>query len=307
MNNLFTITRTEIKRIENFFLEFEGTFAFAFQDVDLDIYEKGIKFDSNEDRTSYINENKLFYNYFDFMYIKICYHLMYQLQSLETNESLLFLQRQMLFKDKYRPSNRKRNLKEDYLIVNISHEDESILENEYLLDEYDLLSLNLAYEAYEFYYEKIETKIDEIYSDLFNSKESIVFASNEKVKLEQEKFPNLRENISDLGFFSLPKTSSLKEEQKQLLIDILQSKNVPYIIAMFHYLGFIEFLYFDKFKKKEEAQICLSQILDVDKRTVRGLISVLSPKSKENITKYASRTQIPDVIDDFKSIIQGNL
>ncbi len=63
MNNLFTITKTEVKKIENFFLEFEGTFAFAFQDVDLDIYEKEIKFNSDEERMIYTKENKLFHNY----------------------------------------------------------------------------------------------------------------------------------------------------------------------------------------------------------------------------------------------------
>jgi hypothetical protein len=305
MNNLFTITKTEVKKIENFFLEFEGTFAFAFQDVDLDIYEKEIKFNSDEERMIYTKENKLFHNYFEFMYVKICNHLMYQLQSFEANESLLFLKRQKLFKGKYEPNLRKKNLKEDYLIVNISHGDESILEIEYNLDEYELIILGLAYEAYEFFYNKIEAKINEIYSDIVNSKDSIFFAK--KMKVDGEKYINLRNRISELGFFTLPKTSILKEEQKQSLIEILQTKNTPYVIAIFSYLGFIDFLYHVKFKKKEEAQYNLSQILEVDVRTIRGLISVLSPKSKENITKYATRTQLPEAIEDFKAIIQGNL
>ena len=304
MKDLITETITVIKKVDNFFLELEWNFAFSFQDVELDIHEKEVKFETNEDRIRYIKKEKLFNNYFDWIYKRIDNHLLYQLQELDFAKALFFLERQKKFKESFYPEKRKVNLYNDYLIVNVSYGDESIIGSNYIAGDYTKELLKIAFEVYNDYFGILENRIESLSEILQNTKAVASIGQSEQLLLGQERFPNLSEKLSELDFFELSKTKTLKEEQKISLIGLLKEKSVAYIIAMFHHIGFIEYLYIEKFKKKEVAQVSLSQILGVDKRTIRGQISVLNPRSKENITKYTSIIHLSDVIEDFKSIIQ---
>jgi hypothetical protein len=100
-----------IKKVDNFFLELEWHFAFSFQDVELEVHEKELKFETNEDRINYIKEEKLFNNYFDWIYRRIDNHLLYQLQEQDFAKALFFLERQIKFKESHYPDNRKINLR----------------------------------------------------------------------------------------------------------------------------------------------------------------------------------------------------
>jgi hypothetical protein len=304
MKDLITETITVIKKVDNFFLELEWHFAFSFQDVELEVHEKELKFETNEDRINYINQEKLFNNYFDWIYRRIDNHLLYQLQELDFAKALFFLERQRKFKESHYPDKRKINLYNDYLIVNVSYGDESIIGSNYIVGDYTKELLKIAFEVYKDYFNILEKRIEGLCELLQNTKVVASIGKSEQLLLGQEKFPNLSEKLSELDFFELSKTKILKEEQKILLIELLKEKSVAYIIAMFHHLGFIEHLNDFKYKKKMDLYASLSSILGSDPRTIRGQISTLNKVTNENMTKYTSHIHLADAIEDFKSINQ---
>ena len=304
MKDLITETITVIKKVDNFFLELEWNFAFSFQDIDLEIHDRELNFNTIEDRINFIKEERLFNNYFDWIYRRIDNHLLYQLEELEFTKALFFLERQKNLKKSYYPDDRKINLYNDYLIVNVSFGDESIIGSNYKVSDYTIGLLKIAFEVYKDYFSMLEKRIETLCEILQNTKVISAIGKSEQLLLGQEKFPNLSEKLSELGFFELSKTKTLTEEQKVSLIRLLKDKSVAYIIAMFHHLGFIENLNDYQFKKKMDLYASLSSILGSDPRTIRGQISTLNKVTNENMTKYTSHMHLADAIEDFKSINQ---
>ncbi len=164
--------------------------------------------------------------------------------------------------------------------------------------------MKIAFEVYKDYFNILENRIERLCEILQNTKVVASIGKSEQLLIGQEKFPNLSENLSELDFFKLSKTKTLKEEQKISLIELLKEKSVAYIIAMFHHLGFIEHLNDFQYKKKMDLYASLSSILGSDSRTIRGQISTLNKVTKENMTKYTSHIHLADAIEDFKSINQ---
>ena len=60
--------------------------------------------------------------------------------------------------------------------------------------------------------------------------------------LPEPKLNKLKELLSSYGFFELPKVKPLSEQNKQILVELINSKPMPYGIAMYDYLGFCNLL-----------------------------------------------------------------
>ncbi len=310
MNDLFTETITSVKQIDNFFLEFENHFAFSFQDIDLEIHQNDINFQSDDERIKYIIDERLFEKCFNWIRKKIINHLNYQLEKKDDSiSSILFLQRQVEYSIKYKPERRKVNLVNDYKVYYIANGDESILNEEYLYSDYEKEILKKSFQVYSLCYDKTRIKVARLLK-LFEQPQTNLIEEKQKKLLQNERMPLLFEKLNEIGFFSLDKIKQLNESQKKAIIELIKTKNnMPYTIALFHHIGFIDHLEQHVFSKKDKLYKKLSSILNIDKsgRTVRGLINSLKPVSNENISKYTAHIHILDATEDFKSIIEEEI
>ena len=310
MNDLFVENITVVKNIDNFFLEFENQFAFSFQDVDLEIHEKEIKFQSDDERFIFIEKNRLFEQYFNFMSKKIANHLLYQLENKKDEVlPILFLQRQLDYSLKYHPEKRKNSLINDYKVIYIAGGDDRILYESYLYSEYEKKILKKAFESYKMQYVKIISKVKQLLK-LYVVNNSSFIEEKQKKQIESKEMLMLFENLKSIGLFKLQKTSILNERQQNLIINLIKTKNnIPYTIALFHHIGFLDHLEQNVFRKKDALHKKLSNILGIDKsgRTIRGLINCFKPKSKENLSKYTSNNHLLDATEDFKAILEEEI
>lgn len=120
----------------------------------------------------------------------------------------------------------------------------------------------------------------------------------------KSKVDDLRDHISPYGFFDLQKLASLSEEGKGNLIQMICDNDLPYAIAMFDYLGFIDHLkkhYIDTSTKLNEV---ISKWFNSDRagRAVKGNINVLSENSNEHKGRYTAWKHKEIVITDYKQL-----
>jgi|GEM_PF-2919579 len=108
--------------------------------------------------------------------------------------------------------------------------------------------------------------------------------------------------FSSYGFFELEKVNRLTDQQKDNLVMKLSAESVPYVIAMFNYLGFLKHLETHHFQAKDKLHTWLAEWLGVVKRTVKGNMLVLSDKSKEDRGRYTSHEYKSQVENDYKNI-----
>lgn len=116
----------------------------------------------------------------------------------------------------------------------------------------------------------------------------------DKLKVEQGKY----------GFFELPKVKQLSEPNKQSLVEMISKNGLPYSIAMFEFLGFLKHIEDEHFKTKYKLNKEISKWFNSDKegRAVKGNISSLSVKSKEDKRKYTAHTHKETVKTDYQKL-----
>ncbi len=97
-------------------------------------------------------------------------------------------------------------------------------------------------------------------------------------------------------FDNLEKIKQLSSDERTALIEFLATQTLPYIIAMFYFLGFIEHLQFNYFRSKSALHKEIAKFLNVkNDRDVAGNIRVLSPSSNENRVRYTSHEHVESV------------
>ena len=110
-----------------------------------------------------------------------------------------------------------------------------------------------------------------------NSEQLAVIEGNKPqtdvVKLEQEtasvlstKSDKLKARLDKYGFFKLSKVQQLSEPKKQSLVELITANGLPYSIAMFWYLDFLEHLENEHFKTKCGLNKEISEWFNSDKR-----------------------------------------
>lgn len=137
----------------------------------------------------------------------------------------------------------------------------------------------------------------------FVKNESKIITSTET----DDRTPNLlsemlNKKLNDYGFFNIEMVKQLSKENQKLLVKRLSLNGMPYTIAMFDYLGFFDDLIPEYFKSKKKQNIELAKWFDVDARTIRGNINVLTPYSEENKSRYTSYKYKETVKKDYTSL-----
>lgn len=112
----------------------------------------------------------------------------------------------------------------------------------------------------------------------------------------------LKEQLSQYGFFELEKVKVLSEQSKFSIIEKISESGLPYAIAMFDYLQFIQYLERKHFDSKYKLNQEVSKWFDSDKegRAVKGNISSLLKNSTENKDRYTAYKHKENVIKDYE-------
>lgn len=120
----------------------------------------------------------------------------------------------------------------------------------------------------------------------------------------ETKTDKLKVELSNYGFFELPKVKKLSEPNKQSLIELISTNGLPYSIAMFDFLGFLKHIETQHFETKDKRNKEVAKWFNSDKegRSVKGNISSLSENSNEDKSKYTAHTHKETVITDYQKL-----
>jgi len=120
---------------------------------------------------------------------------------------------------------------------------------------------------------------------------------------ETTKAEKLIDNLISFGFQELPLISSLSDESIKLLAQKLVEKGIPYSIAMFDHLKFLEYLGNNHFDSNYKRNIEIAKWFGAKDKTGRGVkgnISSLYASSIEDKTRYTAYNHKEQVIKDFQ-------
>jgi hypothetical protein len=118
----------------------------------------------------------------------------------------------------------------------------------------------------------------------------------------ETKTDKLKAELSKYGFFELPKVKQLSEPNKQRLIELISTNDLPYSIAMVEYLGFIKHLKVEHFTTDYKLFKEVANWFEVAERAVKGNIYVLNEFSKENRTRYTADQQKQTVQKNYEAL-----
>jgi hypothetical protein len=112
----------------------------------------------------------------------------------------------------------------------------------------------------------------------------------------------LKEKLSKYGFFELEKVKALSEQSQFYLAEKISENGLPYAIAMFDYLKFIQYLEKQHFNSKYKRNIEVSKWFnsDIEGRAVKGNISSLLKNTTENKDRYTAYKHKENVIKDYE-------
>jgi hypothetical protein len=118
----------------------------------------------------------------------------------------------------------------------------------------------------------------------------------------ETKTDKLKADLGKYGFFEISKVRQLSEPNKQRLVELISTNNLPYSIAMFEYLGFLKYLKAEHLKADNKLFKEISKWFNVTDRAVKGNIYVLKEFSKENRTRYTADQQKQTVQKDYEKL-----
>jgi len=152
------------------------------------------------------------------------------------------------------------------------------------------------------------------YSGLVNKVEQLIiehprlFAAFEKCEHSMQpqqvetKTEKLKTILSEHGFFELTKVKQLSEQNKQSLIELISTADLPYSIAMFEYLAFLKHLKAEHLTTDYKLFKAISEWFNVGQRRVKGNIYVLNEISKENRKRYTADQHKQTVQNDYDKL-----
>lgn len=106
------------------------------------------------------------------------------------------------------------------------------------------------------------------------------------------------------GFNNLPMVKQLTDENKTKLVELICSNKLPYGIAMFDFLGFLEHLEKEHFNIKYKLNMEISKWYnsDIEGRAVKANISTLYKSSTEDKTRYTAHLHKEIVKKDYEKL-----
>jgi hypothetical protein len=121
---------------------------------------------------------------------------------------------------------------------------------------------------------------------------------------KKAKSDKLKAKLKKYGFYKLTSVNQLSEMNKQKLVELINSKPLPYRIAMFDNLGFLRYLAKEHFliKHKLYKEVSLWFNSDKDGRAVKGNISSLLPNTTENLNRYTAHNYKETVKKDYENL-----
>jgi hypothetical protein len=119
---------------------------------------------------------------------------------------------------------------------------------------------------------------------------------------QQTKTDKLKAELGKYGFFELLKVKQLSEPNKQSLVELISTNDLPYSIAMVEYLGFIKHLKAEHFTTDYKLFKAVANWFEVAERAVKGNIYVLNEFSKENRTRYTADQQKQTVQKNYEAL-----
>ena len=172
----------------------------------------------------------------------------------------------------------------------------------YVKKQYPLILTHKAVKEFG-YYSGIVNKVEEQvkkYPRLFATFDKC--EHNLPPQQNETKTDKLKAELGKYGFFELSKVKQLSEPNKQSLIELISTNNLPYSIAMIEYLGFLKYLKAEHLKADYKLFKEVSKWFDVTDRAVKGNIYVLNEFSKENRTRYTADQQKQTVQKDYEKL-----
>lgn len=120
----------------------------------------------------------------------------------------------------------------------------------------------------------------------------------------ETKSDKLKAELGKYGFFELAAVKLLSEPNKQNLIELISSNDLPYSIAMFEYLGFLKHLEKEHFQTKYKLNEEVSKWFNSDNegRAVKGNISSLLKNTTENKARYTAYKHKETVKENYQKL-----
>ena len=85
----------------------------------------------------------------------------------------------------------------------------------------------------------------------------------------ETKTDKLKAELGKYGFFELPKVKQLSEPNKQNLVELISTNDLPYSIAMFEYLGFLKHLRAEHFTTDYKLFKAVARWFGITERSVK--------------------------------------
>lgn len=146
------------------------------------------------------------------------------------------------------------------------------------------------------YQKYLQEKRESFYIELINEIQGL------PTQQKETKSDKLKAQLSEYGFFELPKVKQLSERTKQSLVELISSNGLPYTIAMLDFLGFIRHLKAEHFTSDYKLFQEVAIWLEVSARTIKGNVYVLNEKSNEDRTRYTADQQKKNVQKDYEEL-----
>lgn len=158
-----------------------------------------------------------------------------------------------------------------------------------------------------FYIEDIDTTQTSSYLIAENHLNNFVNQCNRILKYRlvshvETKTEKLKTLLSEHGFFGLQKVKQLSEPNKQSLVELISTNDLPYSIAMLDYLAFLKHLKAEHFKNDTKLFKAISEWFSANNRAVKGNIYALNEFSKENRRRYTADQQKQTVQKNYEAL-----
>lgn len=122
------------------------------------------------------------------------------------------------------------------------------------------------------------------------------------IQQTETKTEKLKTQLGKYGFFELTKVKQLSEPNRQSLVEFISKNDLPYAIAMLHYLDFLKHLKVEHFITDYEVFRNVAVWFEVGERTVKGNFLVLNEVSKENRQRHTAYLHKERVIKDYETL-----
>ena len=161
-------TKVVPKELTNIFEDFESTICSVIHYSEEECYD----FQNNKVITGnfidFFHEHNTIENNFHYYINLLVKLLLEQMKKYSSSEIVPFFELQKIYSLEFNPVKRKKKIYDQYLIVNIASGDDTILNSNYKLNEYEKDLIQLVYDKYTDAYEKLTEQVNRLYVS-FNS------------------------------------------------------------------------------------------------------------------------------------------